>query len=127
MGDLDAAGADQPVPATDVPRLEGLLVRVPPRARQEQLEPDRPQAAARLDSSAKPTRERPTPVPRCGEAAASMPNSLASAATSCRRTAPAISPRLVATAISPAAMRPASSEAVVRVAPSRQSPRSAVA
>src|SRR4051794_8418994 len=45
MGGVDAGGADEPVAATDVPRLEGLLVRVPPRARQEQLETDRPPAA----------------------------------------------------------------------------------
>src|SRR3954463_9149394 len=57
MGALEAGGRGggrrppwapppgSPVAATAVPRLEGLLGRVPPRARQEQLEPDRPQAA----------------------------------------------------------------------------------
>jgi hypothetical protein len=41
MGGFDGGGADEPVSAAPVPRLEELLARVLPGARDEQLEPDR--------------------------------------------------------------------------------------
>ena len=60
-------------------------------------------------------------------AATSIPNSLASSATSWSWTLPTMSPSRVATAICSAPISSATSDAVVRVAPSRQSPLSAIA